>query len=124
MSELMIQLAEDRKAFVPGEEITGQVSWRLEQPAERMELRLYWHTRGKGTTDTQTVQTLPFDKPMLQEQRMFKLTAPQGPYSFSGVLISLVWVLELVAYPSGAKAQSEIVLSPNGQEIQLPVVKS
>lgn len=123
MSEMMIQLANDRKAFSPGEEIAGQVSWQLEQPAERMELHFGWLTQGKGTTDQQTVQTLSFEKPMLHEQRLFRLAAPQGPYSFSGVLISLVWRLELVACPGGQSTHVSLVIAPDAREIELkPVV--
>lgn len=122
MSMLTIHLANDRKAFSPGEEIVGQVSWELDEPAERLELILSWMTQGKGTTDRQIVQTLTLENPTLREQRAFQLTAPQGPYSFSGVLIALVWRLELMAYPGKQSAEVQPVIAPGGRGIELKPV--
>jgi len=119
MSELVIQTAENRTAFVPGQEIAGQVSWTLDKQPDSLELRLIWYTRGKGTTDQETVHVIAFDSPKLQDQREFRLTLPEGPYSFSGKLISLIWALELVALPGKEQARLEIVVAPNAVEVTL-----
>jgi len=119
MSAMEIKTADDRTRFLPGEEIVGTVSWRLDRPAERIELRLFWYTQGKGTEDISAVKTVVFDAPGAQEQRAFRLRLPHGPYSFSGKLISLIWALEVIAKPSKEMARLEIVVSLSGAEILL-----
>jgi hypothetical protein len=122
MTELAIQMAGNRTAFRPGEPMAGAVSWTLDTLAERVELRLFWYTRGKGTAATEVVEVVRFEKPQLHEKRQFQVTAPDGPYSFSGKLISLVWALELVVRPGKLCHTQGIVISPNGAEVELGVV--
>lgn len=119
MSTMEIKTLDDRIRFVPGEEVVGTVSWRLDRPAERIGLRLFWYTKGKGTEDVGIAKTVLFDAPRAQEQREFHLRLPAGPYSFSGKLISLIWALEAVAKPSQEMTRREIVLSPSGVEVLL-----
>ncbi len=123
MSDLSIDLIENRTAFEPGAEMNGSASWTLDRPAHALELRLFWFTRGKGTEDTGVVATQRFEQPLAQESRSFHFRLPQVPYSFSGKLISLIWALELVAYPSKEVARREIVLAPGGSEVRLESVQ-
>jgi hypothetical protein len=51
MNELKILLAENRTQFKPAETLTGVAGWRLSTAPQSAELRLFWHTRGKGTED-------------------------------------------------------------------------
>jgi hypothetical protein len=44
---------------------------------------------------------------------------PEGPYSFSGKLISLIWALELACSPGSETVRREITVSPTGHEIVL-----
>jgi hypothetical protein len=84
---------------------------------EYLELALFWHTKGKGTQDIGIAETLRFDNPALEEERLFNMPLPAGPYSFSSKLISIVWSLELTD-PDGKSAyQKDFVLSPTQQEI-------
>ncbi len=119
MSQLSIQINEDRTAFGPDEELAGTVRWQFDQAPRTVELRLFWFTRGKGTEDAGVVETVQFDGLKLEEFRPFRLRLPQAPYSFSGKLISLVWALELVGAPSKEVARVEFVLAPGGQEVRL-----
>jgi len=119
MSELRIETAGDKKSFRPGEEITGLVGWKLEKPAEAVELRLFWYTKGKGDVDAGVVETVRYDDPRQMDGRQFRLRVPEGPYSFSGMLISLVWALELVVEPSRETERLELTISPTGEEIIL-----
>ncbi len=119
MSALYIVLRDNRTAFLPSETVEGHVAWRLNQPAESIEVRLFWFTRGKGTTDTEVAAALRFDRPPLSDQQPLRFTLPKAPYSFSGKLISLVWAIELVVEPSGETERLEITLSPTGREILL-----
>lgn len=111
-------LTTERKNYRPGEEIRGTATWSLPQAPTTAELRLFWHTRGKGDRDAATVETQTFPEPQLTETRHFSLRAPNFPFSFSGKLISLVWSLELVLEPDGSES-IELVIAPEGQEIDL-----
>ena len=61
----LIEIHLDREGVkcVPGEAITGTVAWQLDAPATGVEIRLFWYTRGKGTTDVQVVKAQQFDAP-------------------------------------------------------------
>jgi hypothetical protein len=119
MSTLKIATRDNRLSFRPGEEIGGAVAWQLEKPPKAVEVRLFWFTRGKGTSDVKVVQRLRFESPKLEEARLFQFKAPAEPYSFSGKLISLIWALELVVEPGNAAERLEIVVSRGGEEIVL-----
>ena len=124
MSELKIELADNRREFEPSGEASGRVSWRLDKPVRTLELRLFWFTRGKGTEDGGIVDCLKFEQPLPEESRTFRFQLPEVPYSFSGRLVSLVWALELVAYPSKEVARQELVLAPGGKEVHLEAAPS
>lgn len=119
MSELKIGIRDDRKAFRPGERLQGGVGWKLDAPPQSVEARLFWYTKGKGVEDVEVVATVPFDRPGREDARPFEFQLPEGPYSFSGKLISLIWAVELVVQPSGKATRAEFVMSPGGREILL-----
>ena len=119
MSELRVELEDGRTRFAPGERIRGTAGWRLEEPAEALEVRLFWFTRGKGERDVGIVETLAIDSATREGSREFSFRAPPAPLSFSGKLISLIWSIELVALPDGEAGRQEILLSRTGEEIRL-----
>ncbi len=119
MEPLAIEIQNGANAFLPGETVEGTVSWRLGQPAQTVELRLFWYTQGKGDQDVGVVSTVPFGNPEIQDRRPFRVTLPDGPFSFSGKLISLSWALELVVEPGSRAARTEITVSPTRMEILL-----
>jgi hypothetical protein len=118
MSELEIKTRDDRTSFLPGEELNGEVRWLLDSPGQ-IELRLFWRTEGKGTKDVKVVEQINFDNPRRQESREFRFQLPEGPYSFSGKLISLIWALELIVTSTDETERLEIVISPTNSEILL-----
>ena len=120
MSKLKLATRNEQKAFRPGEEIAGAAGWELERAPKSAEVRLFWRTRGKGTEDVLVVEAISFPEPQAAEARPFQFRTPDGPYSFSGKLISLIWALELVVEPDAEAARLELVISPTGQEILLP----
>lgn len=117
MNELKIQLDSRGVAFQPGETISGKAYWSFPETPASVEIWLFWRTRGKGTEDVKVVQKIPFPNPMVQELRPFTFTLPQGPYSFSGKLISLSWGIELIAAGTKEVDQIEMILSPSKKEI-------
>jgi hypothetical protein len=122
MSSLKIATRDNRISFRAGEEIIGAVAWQFDRSPTTVELRLFWFTRGKGTSDVKVMQTLRFENPKSEEARPFQLRAPHEPYSFSGKLISLIWALELVIEPGKKTERLEMIISPTGEEIVLPNV--
>lgn len=121
MAELAIALAE--KACRPGEELAGVVSWAGAEGVEWVEVRLIFFTRGKGTQDVQVAETVRIDTPGAAGDREFAFVLPNGPYSFSGSLISLTWAVEVLTNGGKEAAREEFVLSPTGQEVLLQKVK-
>ncbi len=121
MEKLSIALDEDKAAFAPRATVRGTVRWSLDAAPRRLELSLFWYTAGKGTRDVGVIETLPFDEPGAVGWKDFSFTLPDGPYSFSGKLISLLWALELTCSPGPETVRREIVLSPTGKEIVLGV---
>ena len=116
MTELQIDLADGRRTFRPGESLTGVVSWNV-SGVTTAELRLFWYTRGKGTQDVGVVETINFFNPVSSDRRPFRLALPDGPYSFSGPLVSILWAIELILEPGPSVERREIVISPSEQEV-------
>lgn len=119
MEWMTVEIQNGANAFLPGETVEGTVSWQLDRPAQTIELRLFWYTQGKGDQDVGVVSTVPFGNPGLQDRRPFRVSLPDGPFSFSGKLISLAWALELVAEPGSRASRTEITVSPTRMEILL-----
>jgi hypothetical protein len=119
MSRLAIEISEDKKVFAPGETIKGTVKWQMDENPASLELSLFWYTAGKGTQDVGVVNSLKFDNPGSFGKKDFRFVLPNGPYSFSGKLISLIWALELTSIPSSQTERIEITVSPSGSEILL-----
>lgn len=116
---LTIRTDGGRTWFRPGEVIEGDVSWLLDTDAEDLEIRLFWYTSGKGTRDVEIVDSSRIAVPGQSDNRSFHLQAPDGPYSFSGKLITLSWALELVVEPGGASERLDLVIGPQPIEVQL-----
>jgi len=79
-----------------------------------------WSTNGRGVGDYGTAETIPFPNPQMAETRSFVLTAPDGPYSFSGKLISLKWTLEVTLQPGDVSNGVDVVVAPGGKRVSLP----
>jgi len=116
MSECRIDLADDRRAFKPGEAVEGRLSWSVNGAASA-EVRLFWYTRGKGTEDVGLVDSVAFPDPQATDQRTFRFVLPDAPYSFSGKLISIIWAIELIVEPGSSVERREIVMSPSEREV-------
>ena len=119
MNELRLTVEGGQTAFEPGAAIVVTASWNLDEDQDRVELRLFWYTTGKGDRDMHVVQTLPIDTPERSDTKRLGIQLPESPYSFSGKLISLIWALELVAEPSGEASRIELIMAPNAREIIL-----
>jgi hypothetical protein len=105
--------------FKPGSLLAGRATWHLDEDAEATEIRLFWYTAGKGTQDVGIVRTLRVDTPERSGYRDFSFSVPEGPYSFSGKLITLAWAVELVVLPSGETERLDLQIGPQPVEVDL-----
>jgi hypothetical protein len=116
---LVIQINEGQTGFRPGEMISGTASWTLPVAPTRVDVELFWSTRGKGTVDSRIVEWARVEQPGAVGQKAFSFKAPIEPPSFSGKLVTLLWGVRLVVQPSQEQAQVNLTISPTGQEINL-----
>jgi hypothetical protein len=119
MNPITISTKDGRTQFSPGERLDVAAEWRLDRPPRAVSVRLVWYTRGKGDTDVCVVDEQRFDDPRSFQQRECTFELPEAPFSFSGKLVSLVWAVEAVVEPSGESARLDIVVAPNGKEVEL-----
>ncbi len=116
---ILVETHDGATSFRPGDTVEGTVRWQFPEPPKEIELRLFWSTAGKGDQDLEVMEVVPFGNPGAQDGRTFRVRLPEGPYSFSGKLITLTWALEAVAQPGDRSAHIEITMSPTGEELQL-----
>jgi hypothetical protein len=116
---LLIETPKHKEHFLPGQEISGRVSWTVERTPDKIELRLFWFTDSDGANDVGIVDRIVIEQPSNLGSREFSFTLPQGPYSFEGKHTSLFWALEAVALPSKEFFRLLFTLSPTGDTIVL-----
>ncbi len=115
MNSVVIHL--EQKEFRPLEEVSGRVSWDHELPVERLEVVLFWFTEGRGDQDVGVVSSEDFAVGSSSGEIEFSLRLPEGPYSVSGRLVSILWAVEALGHPRDLMARQEILVSPTRREI-------
>ncbi len=113
-----IILKDGKKHFRPFEVIEGKIKYNLAKPAPKIEVDLIWTTMGKGTTDnfkadSASISTLG----SISGDGHFRLIAPSGPYSFSGKLVSVIWMISCGTEDNQDFVEKEIVISPTRREV-------
>lgn len=126
MAEVNIELADHRTDFRPGDVVDGMATWSAGDGGriDSVEVRLFWHTQGKGDRDIRIVETVQFDNPAAQDAQLFSFTLPAGPHSFEGTLISLIWGVEVVVKPGKNSASVQFTVTTDGTPIRLTPVKT
>jgi hypothetical protein len=119
MNPMDITLRQEKTDFAPHERVEGAIRWRLQDSPRRIEVSLLWYTSGKGTRDVGVIETLTIEDPHSVGSKDFAFTLPEGPYTFSGKLISLTWAIEATCSPGDATVRRQIVVSPTRRPIEL-----
>lgn len=114
-----LSLPDGRTSFEPGSSVDVTVSWALNVAPYALQLRLYWETRGKGNRAARVVQTERIDPTQPTGFAVCRVVLPLAPWSFSGRLVSLVWMLEAVVTATDARASCELVVAPDESELLL-----
>ena len=117
MSASLSLSARGNAARRPRDVLEIDVEWTLEAPIDLLEARLFWHTVGRGLEDVAIVEAQSVESPLPRDKRTFTFALPEGPYSFSGLLTSLQWAVEVVA--GNGVARWDFVLGPDGAAVTL-----
>ncbi len=115
----MIAIEMPVKSFESGNEIAGVVRWDGLEETDHLDIRLIWYTSGKGDRDFGVANLMEVEGPSASGEQPFSFLAPQHPHSFSGILVSLVWSVEVVRFPGEDAERCDIVIAPGGREILL-----
>ncbi|MCP4898582.1 MAG: hypothetical protein GY906_16540 [bacterium] len=117
MSWVKLNLVEDKMWFEPGASLQGQVAWSFDSEPDRLELRLFWYTEGRGTQDISIIDSKVLEEPGLNGSMELTFRIPEGPYSFSGKLITLKWAIEAISEPENLVERIELLIGPRPVEI-------
>jgi len=109
-----VKLLDSRDCWKPGETVKAEVTWQDEEGAEELEVSVLWSTRGRGDEDKDVVATESIHAPGSSGSRRVEFDLPQGPWSYRGKMIEIVWQVDAVIWPSGLESQADLVLSPTG----------
>jgi hypothetical protein len=114
----MLTLSRTPASYFPGETVEGELIWNFPASAEtRIDLRLHHGTEGKGTQDIEVVEQVAVERPTGHRHHPFRFKLPEGPYSFSGKLLTLRWGVEAVVEPGGESRLISFTMSPTGEEL-------
>jgi hypothetical protein len=119
MHNVQIKFSTDAREFLPGEQLKGELHWNFPERVERIDLRLFWATSGKGVPETGVVEALRFEQLAAQDARPFSFQLPPFPFSYEGRLMRLTWALEAICAPGTITAREEFTLAPDRKKIVL-----
>ncbi|MEM9914309.1 MAG: hypothetical protein AAF911_05055 [Planctomycetota bacterium] len=120
MATLTVELNANQTQFTPGQPIDGLAGWDFGTDSPKwVEVRLYWHTLGKGDEDIVIADSVKFETPRAVDVQVFGFTAPRGPFSYEGRLIEIAWGIEVVAHRTKTTAQIGLTLSATGEPLRL-----
>jgi hypothetical protein len=111
-------ISPERRDLRPHEVVQGRVNWALENEPRELELRLCWFTRGRGTEESHTVESLRLGDTR-RGDAAFSFRLPGSPWSVEGSLVTIAWALELVAKKQGALALEPLTVSPTRSAVVL-----
>jgi hypothetical protein len=115
---VLLRVKPEKEWVRPGEPVRVRVAWHLDGPEDWLRVGLVWYTEGRGTRDVGVGDSRELDGRAVDGEEEVTLTAPEGPYSFHGRLITLHWVAEL-ATAGGAAEQAPLVVAPTPVPVEL-----
>lgn len=113
--------------FVPRERVAGHAYWDLDRAPAFLEVRLVWHTEGKGTGESVVVGRERLRDPAPQGRVDFSFQLPDMPYTYHGQILSILWSVDLFG-PGGRPwrreariASAPLITSPTMRPYGVPV---
>jgi hypothetical protein len=92
-SYMTIELADE--VIECGATVTGVVSWSGPKTPRSVSVTLQYKTEGRGSTDKGEASTVQVPADNQGYHQFFLATPSDGPISFDGDLISVIWEIEL-----------------------------
>ncbi len=100
MNQESLTIELDRDVFEPGETITGR--YRLAEPSQNscvVKLSVFWRSEGKGDEDRavefEETRTIARGEVTDASSGEFSLVMPSSPLSYDGVLIKIIWFVQV-----------------------------
>lgn len=112
----------DYRRFEAGSDLKGTVTLFPNEDVDckHLYLRLLWHTEGRGSRYTATIEEHDLFQGKLQNGMPrsydFHFVLPNDPWSFAGHYVSIVWKVQVqvdVAWASDPKDEIGFVLRPS-----------
>ncbi len=101
--------------FTPGSELSGSVTWKLDNKPDVLEVVLAWRISGMGLEELTNVSKFDLKTLSQQGQASFNIAIPElVPASLKGPLFNLQWLLIFNAEP-GFIEELPIVISPTSE---------
>ena len=108
MSEISLILDEEKVAA--GDRLSGKLSYATQTPPKEAKVELRWRTEGRGTRDTEVVDTCLLDPQQLTIgiPLPFLVTTPaDGPITYNGSLFRVIWEIKATVVFPGMLARKE-----------------
>jgi hypothetical protein len=93
----VIALHRSEGTFLPKDRVAGYARWDLEHAPRWLEVRIAWHTEGKGTKEHTIVGRERWQDLSPNDRRDFVFTLPEMPYTYHGRVLSILWSVDLIA---------------------------
>lgn len=117
-----LRILDPRDGWTPGETLQVEVEWSSIEPVEEIEMRLLWHTRGRGDEEEGVATNQRYNSPGASSRLEAEFVLPRAPWSYNGELLTIGWQVDAVLWPSGEQAKQELTLSPTGSPLE-PLVR-
>jgi hypothetical protein len=106
--QLEILIQGDRGLVKPGGFVRGGFRVLTDEPlsVQRVELSVLWCTSGKGDVDESVIhlETLAQGETLTADRAFpFQVQLPEQPWSYTGQLIKISWVVRVRVYPINGK---------------------
>jgi hypothetical protein len=111
-----LKIKDDKNKFLPGNEIQGEVMFRLSCTPAKIVVILYWFTDGTVSNIMQELEFYPVDSFGVLP---FKFKLPITPYSYSGKLFSISWEIEAYSVSPEERCAWPFIMSPYDTEGEL-----
>jgi hypothetical protein len=98
---------------LPGGRITATLFWREVPRGSHLVIRLCRIVTVHDRRAAWVAASETIDDPLPGGTRTLSFTAPLGPWSATGRLGSLAWVIEAVAYPRRRAVRVEVLIAPS-----------
>lgn len=108
MSAISLMLDEEKVAA--GDRLSGKLSCAIKTPPKEAKVELRWYTEGRGTPDSQVVDTYLLDPQQLTigVPLAFSVATPaEGPITYNGSLLRILWEVRVSISFAGVLAKKE-----------------